>query len=168
MPGYVFLSGSPHSQASRVAPGVQGFSQLHLPLALLWLVKLSGFLCCPWRGVKLCIRVRGARCLCGEWCLRKSPLERMGGLCLSAGVGASAGHGISNRSGSAIETETMRSCMTTIIDVCFQDGHMVHPSEMFFSLLTDGVCYSSMSLNSGVCLRFRLGKQWKNAKRKNL
>lgn len=38
----------------------------------------------------------------------------------------------------------------------------------FFSLLTDGSCYSSMSLNSSVCLRFRLGKQWENAKRKNL
>lgn len=83
-------------------------------------------------------------------------------------MGASTGHGVTNSSGSAIETEPRRSRMTTIIDVCFQDGHMVHLSEMFFSLLTDGFCYSSMSLNSGVCLRFRLGKQWKNARRKKL
>lgn len=83
-------------------------------------------------------------------------------------MGASSGHGVTNGSGTAIETELMRSRMTTIIDGCFQDGHMVHLSEMFFVLLTDGFCYSSMSLNSGVCLGFRLGKQWKNGRRKNL
>lgn len=96
------------------------------------------------------------------------PLELLEELCLSSGVGASTGHGVTNGSGSAIETELMRSCMTTIIDVCFQDGHMVHLSEMFFSLWTDGFCYSSVSLNSVVCLRFRLGRQWKNARSKNL
>lgn len=47
-------------------------------------------------------------------------------------MGVSTGHGVTNSSGSAIGTELMRSRMTAIIDGCFQDGHMVHLSEIFF------------------------------------